>query len=657
MRNSRTRNAMYIPAPRCRAACLAALVVAAACGDSVAPGGAEIAAITIEPAPASLEEGDQLQLRAALRDANGAPLEGRQVFWATEDTTVARVSSSGMLTGLKTGATRVAASAEGKHGVADVEVRRRAVARVRVSPDTASLRVSHTVQLEAMIFDSRDTRLTDRTVAWQSRASDIAQVDGAGVVRGIRPGVTYVLATAEGKADSARVRVTSGPPARVEGIAGDGQQGRVGAELSQPLVVQVTDSDGNPVGGVPVAWSVTRGEGSIAPTPGGTDSGGRSSARWTLGERPGEQRVTASVSGAGSAVFLAHARPATANQVVIDPDSLLFSALHDRAPLQARVYDEFGNPLDAAAVTWTSLAPAVATVDASGSVEARANGTTHVVAAVAAAADTAIVRVQQLPATLGVAPRSATLNALGRTVRLAATVRDRNGFGIDGAAVQWQSLAPTIASVDAGGMVTARAAGIASVRATVAGLADSAAVVVQQVVAFVSVSPATASVAVGGTQQFAAAVADSSGAAVSGASVTWNSSNPAVADISSGGLATGRAPGTATLRATAGTVSGAAVLSVAASRVASDRICRAGTNSCPDRINLDEDDSARLEARAFAADGGRVEGRPVRWSSSNPSIASVDEQGLVRARRAGEVVIVAVVDDVSGSIEIRVRDG
>ena len=66
----------------------------------------------------------------------------------------------------------------------------------------------------------------------------------------------------------------------------------------------------------------------------------------------------------------------------------------------------------------------------------------------------------------------------------------------------------------------------------------------------VRVAPATASIAVGGTQAFSASATDANGASVT-TTYTWTTSNPAVATVDAAGLATGIAAGTALIRATA----------------------------------------------------------------------------------------------------------
>jgi len=82
----------------------------------------------------------------------------------------------------------------------------------------------------------------------------------------------------------------------------------------------------------------------------------------------------------------------------------------------------------------------------------------------------------------------------------------------------------------------------------------------------IAVTPATSTLSPGGTQQFIATGTFSDGSTQQLASVTWSSSNPNVAQItndwSNHGLALAVAAGTVTITATAGSVSGTAMLTV-----------------------------------------------------------------------------------------------
>jgi uncharacterized protein YjdB len=68
--------------------------------------------------------GNTVQLTATLRAANNAVLTGRTVTWASSDTTIARVSGSGLVTGVAASSqfVTITASSEGRSGAARVIV-------------------------------------------------------------------------------------------------------------------------------------------------------------------------------------------------------------------------------------------------------------------------------------------------------------------------------------------------------------------------------------------------------------------------------------------------------------------------------------------------------------------------------------------------------
>src|SRR5207245_5664130 len=148
-------------------------------------------------------------------------------------------------------------------------------------------------------------------------------------------------------------------------------------------------------------------------------------------------------------------------------------------------------------------------------------------------AGSAAVTVNLVPvASVSVSPVSASVT-VGQTVQLTATPRDANGIPLSGRLITWVSSAPAVAAVSTGGLVTGVATGTVTITATSEGKSGKAAVTVTTVpagpVASVTLSPATASIVVGGTQQFVVTLKDASGTVLTGQPVSWMSSNFAVA--------------------------------------------------------------------------------------------------------------------------------
>src|SRR5438093_2886276 len=123
-----------------------------------------VASVAVSPATASVQAGQTVQLAATPRDANGNPLSGRPVSWASSNTAVATVSGSGLVTGVTAGAATITATSEGQSGTATITVSTVPVASVTVSPSTASVQVGQTVQLTATPKDANGNPLSGRTV-------------------------------------------------------------------------------------------------------------------------------------------------------------------------------------------------------------------------------------------------------------------------------------------------------------------------------------------------------------------------------------------------------------------------------------------------------------------------------------------------------------
>jgi hypothetical protein len=103
-----------------------------------------------------------------------------------------------------------------------------------------------------------------------------------------------------------------------------------------------------------------------------------------------------------------------------------------------------------------------------------------------------------VPTTVTIAPTAVTLSALGASQALTATVRDQNNNVMTGQGITWSSTNTAAVSVSTGGVVTAVANGVATVRAEVGAVQGSITVTVAQTVsALVKISGDAQSAAVG----------------------------------------------------------------------------------------------------------------------------------------------------------------
>jgi adhesin/invasin len=224
--------------------------------------------------------------------------------------------------------------------------------------------------------------VTWTAVGGGSVSASTTQTDALGhtsVTRTLGPaaGVQTTTASAHGLAGSPVTfthTATAGSASGVQPLSGDGQRGPPRTALPNPIVVGVTDADGNPVSGAAVTWVVTAGGGSVAPTTSVTDAAGHASTTWTLGSTVGTNTVEAVVSGVGSAQFTAAAVAGSANKIRIISGNKQGGQVGTQlgADLVVEVQDHDGNAVSGVTVTWSvtsgggSVAPASTTTGANG---------------------------------------------------------------------------------------------------------------------------------------------------------------------------------------------------------------------------------------------------------------------------------------------------
>ena len=173
--------------------------------------------------------------------------------------------------------------------------------------------------------------------------------------------------------------------------------------------------------------------------------------------------------------------------------------------------------------------------------------------------------------------------------------------------------------------------------------------------AAITVSPPNAQVVTGKQLHLRAVVTSDTGSTIGDAVVTWTSSNPTVATVTSDGAVTGLTTGSASIRAEVvvrdghtGVVHAAAELMVTRHEVARVQILGG------DQI-IESGEASRLTAELFDEDGSPVESATVNWASSDPDIVHVDARGTILALAGGHATVSARVGGVQGSVRIGVR--
>jgi uncharacterized protein YjdB len=184
--------------------------------------------------------------------------------------------------------------------------------------------------------------------------------------------------------------------------------------------------------------------------------------------------VAASVDTAPPAVSPPPKAPASvpvASRLLLRPSRTDAILPGDTVHIAAIVHDGSGRTMRGAVVKWTSSSPSIATVDAStGTVRAVAEGSARITARSGDVSQELTVSVNAPPPNPAVVTsvelgEIAPLTA-GESVRLAATAKNAYGNAAPGATIEWSSSNPEVASIATGGLLTARAAGSATIRAS-----------------------------------------------------------------------------------------------------------------------------------------------------------------------------------------------
>jgi len=160
----------------------------------------------------------------------------------------------------------------------------------------------------------------------------------------------------------------------------------------------------------------------------------------------------------------------------------------------------------------------------------------------------------------------------------------------------------------------------------------------------ITVAPSSASLALGGTQQFSATVLFSDGSTSDvSTQATWTSSDENVATLDTSGLATGLASGLTFITANLGPLTSNTVVLSVANPLASIAIT-------PANASVEVGQTQQFSATGTYQNGATADlTSAVAWASSDTNITTLDASGLASALAAGSSTISASLDSVSSN--------
>lgn len=278
-------------------------------------------------------------------------------------------------------------------------------------------------------------------------------------------------------------------------------------------------------------------------------------------------------------------------------------------------------------VTWTTSDAKVASVDKSGKVTAVGKGTAEITAAAGDKSAVCKVTVQN-PATAISVPKTLSLKK-GQQETLKVTAVPADG---DLGAVTWTSDNKSVAEVSGNGLVTAKADGKATITVTAGKLTASCVVTVKEIrLESISLDKKSMTIAKGKNQKLnvvynPADTTDDKG-------VKWTVSDSEVLSVDGDGNVTGKKAGKAKVTAKVGKCTAECEVTV---NVPLEKITFAKTE-----LELTKGQSSEALKKVTYSPADTTDARDLTWATDNASVAAVDENGTVTAKKAGVAAITA----------------
>ena len=624
--------------------------VTSACGiTGVAPDEARLSGLVVTPGIASVPAGKPQQFVVAYGLSSGIaaaipPAGASLATWVSSDPSVATIDASGRATTLKPGSVTMTATSGPFTATARLTVMDTVTGAVLQSitvgpavPGMTSTAKGLTVQLQATGHYSDGSTLPLTMASWTSANPLVATVGDTGLVTGTGVGLVEISASVT----PAGVTAALGGSFTVNVLPATLVS--IGVTPPAPLIVTGTTQAFTATGiysdlstrdlTASVTWATTLSSIATFGLVGGMPN-------VVSGLLTGSTGVTATLDGIVGEASLAVAQ-ATLSSIEISPDDASLAAGTIQQLSATGIYSDGTLQDITSLVNWSSALPALATVSTTsgskGLVTAVATGTAGITASLGAVTATVPVVVTAASLTsITIGPALPTL-AAGASLQLSATgiYSDHSTQNLT-SQVTWASQQANFASVSiaagSAGLVTGIAAGNATVTAmfpTPSGsvVGTTAVSVTSATLVSLSIDPPHTTLSSGLSQQLTATgvYSDNSSADLTGA-VTWTSSSPTAASVSTGGttrgVVTALAPGPVTITAALLGISASAKVQVNPATVASITVSASS-------VALDVGEKLPFTAIASYSDGSTLDvtGQVV-WSSSSVMIATVSNAGV-----------------------------
>ena len=593
-----------------------------------------VTGVSLNKSSMTLTEGGSETLTASVAPSNAT---NTGVSWSSSNTGVATVNG-GQVTAVKAGtATITVTTADGnKTATCSVTVEAKKVAVTGVKFDIEALELTEgetgTIKVTVEPADA-----TDKKVNWTSSNPEVVTV-ADGVVTAVAPGTATIIATTADGGKTVTCNVTINPkPVPVEDVSVEVETVEIAEGETAAIVVKITPDDATVKD---VTFS------SSDETVATVDENGNITA---VG--PGTATITITTADGGKTATC----EVTVNPKVVPVEGIAFTKEQVSVVEGEKVllYVSF-TPKNASdkRVTWSSSDTGVATVDTKGNVTGVKPGTATITVTTTDGGKTATCEVtvtkKPTPVSGVTINRTSLTLTIGGGAILVATVSPEDAANKK---VVWSSSDESVATVDKNGEVTAVKKGTAKITATSEDGGKTATcdvTVTDKPVSAtgVTLNKTTLKLNVGKTEQLAATVKPSD---ATNHEVTWSSDKTSVATVDKAGKVTGVAPGTATITAKTHNGKTATCTVTVVRYVESIKITNSsGTELTLPRVIWYGGSSSNSYQFKAVVSPSNAQNKAVTWSSSNTSVATIDQNGKATYKSPGTTTIKATAKDGSG---------
>lgn len=527
----------------------------------------------------------------------------QSVTWSSSDNSVATVAPDGTITAVGKGtATITAKTSNAKEDKCEVIVKQ-PVTGISLNKNTLELEKGETETLTATVLPGNADG--DKTVTWSSSAESVATVEN-GVVTAVGKGSATITAkTANGI--EAKCSVTVGVP--LKGISFKDNVTEKTINRSEQFTLEVvfnpTDTDVDKT----IKWSST--DTSVATVVDGVVT--------AVGD--GETVITATASNGMTATCKV--------KVIIPLNSISIKESTSILCGGTEKLEVTYNPVDTTddkTISWTSDNEEVATVSTDGTVTAKGVGTANITATTSKGLE-ATCKVTVLPVELEsiiIKEQNITINK-GQSQDLTIVYVPENAT--EDKEITWSSENDEIVSVNEDGKITAHKVGKVTITATAENGKQATTIVdVKSPLESISLNETEKQLNKGETLQLN--VIFNPDDTTDDKTITWTSTDNTVASVENG-LVTAKSAGTAYIKASVGEL---------------EVTCKIDVKVPLEGIKLNKETTEILRRQeeklqvALNPEDATYEGSLI-WTSSDETVATVDENGVITAVKAGTAVI------------------